>query len=300
MTRALVLGGGGPVGIAWETGLVVGFARQGIDLREADFVVGTSAGSAVGAQVALGHDLGLRAEKDYVAIDPGAGSDPASSSGPANPGADAMMGLMTAMEESAAHEGTPDEARAIIGRFALSQQTAPEEAFLGYFADLAEEDFPDGYACTAINAETGEFVVWDRAAGVPLQAAVASSCSVPGIFPPITLAGTRYIDGGMRSGLNADVAVGHDLAVVVSCMATSIPGVEDPRLERMRRQRSDEEAVLTAAGGRVHQIDPGPAFLEVSGMGMFLMDSSRGPAAYAAGLQQASDEAGRLREAWNA
>lgn len=303
MTRALVLGGGGPVGIAWETGLVVGLARAGIDLRESDLVVGTSAGSAVGAQVALGRDLATRAERDYAPTEPRGGEggrDASDSSGPRNLRAGPMKGLMKAMEESVAHDGTPEEARAIIGRFALSQETAPEAAFLRAFDHLADEEFPDGYACAAIHAETGEFVAWDRAAGVSLQAAVASSCSVPGVFPPITIDGSRYIDGGMRSTLNADLAVGHDLVVVVSCVPSSLPGVEDPRLERMRQQRKAEEAVLTDAGGHVHRIDPGPAFLEVSGMGMFLMDATRGPAAYAAGLEQASGEAEGLLEAWSA
>lgn len=54
MTRALVLGGGGPVGIAWESGLVAGLAEEGIDAGQADLIVGTSAGSAVGAQLAMG------------------------------------------------------------------------------------------------------------------------------------------------------------------------------------------------------------------------------------------------------
>jgi NTE family protein len=314
MTRALVLGGGGPVGIAWETGLVVGLAREGVDLTANDFVVGTSAGSAVGAQIALGHDLAVRGEKDYGArsveatADPTdaepidvdtTDADPPGASTPADPGTSPMLALMAAMEESAAHPGTPEEARAILGRFALAQQTAPESAFLGFFADLADEDFPDGFACTAIHAHTGEFVVWNRESGVPLQAAVASSCSVPGIFPPITIDDAPYIDGGMRSGLNADVAAGHDLVVVVSCMASSIPGVEMPRFERMRAQRAAEEAAIVDAGGAVHNIDPGPGFLEVSGMGMYLMDASRSPAAYAAGLEQARTEAPRLREVWS-
>jgi NTE family protein len=304
MTRALVLGGGGPVGIAWETGLVVGLAREGVDLAANDFVVGTSAGSVVGAQIALGHDLEVRAEEQYgarseappeTAADAGEAQE---SSGPSGPGTDQMMALMAAMEESAAHPGTPEEARAIIGRFALAQETIPQDTFLGFFADLAGEEFPDGYACTAIHAHTGEFVVWKRESSVPLQAAVASSCSVPGIFPPIDVGGAQHIDGGMRSGLNADVAAGHDVVVVVSCMATSIPGVEMPRLERMRQQRAAEEAAIAEAGGAVHNIDPGPGFLEVSGMGMYLMDPSRTPAAYAAGLEQARTEAPRLREVW--
>ena len=57
MTRALVLGGGGPVGIGWEAGLLVGLARNGLDLRKADAVVGTSAGSVVGFTLASGGDL---------------------------------------------------------------------------------------------------------------------------------------------------------------------------------------------------------------------------------------------------
>src|SRR6478609_2302313 len=55
-TRALVLGGGGPVGIAWESGLVAGLAQAGVDLGQADFTMGTSAGSFVGARLALGAD----------------------------------------------------------------------------------------------------------------------------------------------------------------------------------------------------------------------------------------------------
>ena len=56
-TRALVLGGGGVAGIAWELGLLSGWAGEGVDVREADLVVGTSAGSVVGAQLRLDGDL---------------------------------------------------------------------------------------------------------------------------------------------------------------------------------------------------------------------------------------------------
>ena len=56
MTRALVLGGGGPVGIAWESGLLNGLADGGVDASNADFIMGTSAGSFVGARLAMGHD----------------------------------------------------------------------------------------------------------------------------------------------------------------------------------------------------------------------------------------------------
>src|SRR5438045_1769616 len=62
MTRALVLGGGGPVGIAWESGLLAGLAQAGVDLGKADFIMGTSAGSFVGARLALGAETAKLAE----------------------------------------------------------------------------------------------------------------------------------------------------------------------------------------------------------------------------------------------
>ncbi len=55
--RALVLGGGGVVGVAWETAVVRGLLEQGVDLRQADLIVGTSAGSLVGTRLAAGQDL---------------------------------------------------------------------------------------------------------------------------------------------------------------------------------------------------------------------------------------------------
>src|ERR1700744_1531192 len=55
--RALVLGGGGVTGIAWETGLIAGLAGLGIDLAAADVIIGTSAGSLVGTDIACGQDL---------------------------------------------------------------------------------------------------------------------------------------------------------------------------------------------------------------------------------------------------
>lgn len=54
---ALVLGGGGITGIAWEIGILAGVARAGVDLTDAEVVVGTSAGSVVGAQVTNGVSL---------------------------------------------------------------------------------------------------------------------------------------------------------------------------------------------------------------------------------------------------
>src|ERR1700679_4055862 len=52
---ALVLGGGGAAGNAWQIGIIAGFAEAGIDMNEAaDLVIGTSAGATAAAQVRSG------------------------------------------------------------------------------------------------------------------------------------------------------------------------------------------------------------------------------------------------------
>ena len=79
MSKALVLSGGGPVGIAWETGIAAGLAAEGVDLRTADFILGTSAGASVGAQIALGRDLGPLVERYRARVQepPSEGADAA-------------------------------------------------------------------------------------------------------------------------------------------------------------------------------------------------------------------------------
>ena len=69
---------------------------------------------------------------------------------------------------------------------------------------------------TAVDAETGEFRTFDRDSGVPLLQAVAASCAVPGVYPPVTIDGRRYVDGGMRSAANADLAQDYDRLVVLA------------------------------------------------------------------------------------
>ncbi len=284
MSRAVVLGGGGPVGIAWESGLVAGLAQQGIDLGAADRIVGTSAGSVVGARLALRHEI--------TPPEAPAARERSSDAGAAGRGdsmATRMAGLMEAMTSAAAHRGTPEEARAILGRFALEQRTAPEESFVGWFGDLAGEPWPSSYGCTAVNARTGEFVLWDAAAGVDLQRAVASSCSVPGVFPPITIGADRYIDGGMRSPLNADVVAGAEVVVAISVVPTTAPGAVRP----------GELDALRDTGGALEVVDGDAALLELTDGGMRLMDPALGPAAYELGLALAQHVAERVDATWN-
>lgn len=284
MSRALVLGGGGPVGIAWESGLLVGLATAGVDLSAADLVLGTSAGSNVGARVRLGEDLSTVV--DGVAVSRvGEHVD-------STPGESPMMArieaLLVAQREAAALEDE-EAARAHIGAFALSVDVGPEERFLALFDNFADAAWPEGFACTAIDAVSGEFVVWEQRSGVPLRSAVASSCAVPGIFPPITIDGRRYYDGGLRTATNADLATGHDAVVVISCMSREMPG----------STLVAEVEGLREGGARVELVEPDQPFLELSGGGLNLMDASLAHDAYAMGLALGQLSAERLGQIWS-
>ena len=289
--RALVLGGGGPVGIAWEAGLLAGLAGGGADLAGANYILGTSAGSFVGAQLAMG-----RKASDLTAAILAETGRPHVPRAKAEAPPD-LSPLMEMMRQTRLGVRDPAEVRREIGAFALAANTMSEEAFIATFgrtmATASPSAWPsDAFACTAIDALTGEFVVWNAAAGVGMTQAVASSCSVPGVFPPITIKARRYIDGGMRSGTNADLAKGHDLTVVI---ALRLGG--DTDLGRATQDQLDEEiACLRDAGGRVELITPDAACQ--SAFGPNLMDGSRRPAAARAGLVQGEALAAQVRAFW--
>lgn len=269
MKRALILGGGGVVGIAWETGILSGLADAGLDVRDADLVVGTSAGSLVGARIAAGFDPREPA--------------PASPEGVPLPEGGPDLAMLGRVFErwTQAEKATP-ELCAELGSFALEARTVSEERFIAAtggslgLAGWPERDF----RVTAVEAETGRFRLFTRAEGVDLEPAVAASCAVPGMFPPITVAGRRYVDGGVRSGTSADAALdlAPDLVLVVApvCRRTAVFGALAERcLQEERRQ-------LAAVGAQVVVVLPEDD--EVAAFGPNLMDPARAGAARAAGV----------------
>jgi len=296
MTRALVLSGGGPVGIAWEAGLLAGLEENGVELGAADFILGTSAGSFVGSQLAMGKKAtdmaaAILAEANRVSSAVAAGSRPNSGGAP-------NLGLLfQKMQEARSGQRDPQEVRREIGQFALEAKTMDEESFIRSFGRQLSEAQADvwpakGYACTAVDAETGAFVVWNAEAKVGLARAVASSCSVPGVFPPITINGRRYIDGGMRSGSNADLATGHELVVVVGLRT----GGDEAAAAQARAPLEKEIQVLRDAGARTELILPDDA--SVAAFGANLMDGRARPAAAQAGIEQGRALAAALKGVW--
>lgn len=278
--RALVLGGGGPVGVAWEAGLLAGLLDEGVDVRRADYVQGTSAGSIVGSAVAMGVDLNLLAEaqRSAASVTPGA-------SGP--PDLTPLLAFMARMPPT----GEPSlELRQEIGAYSLSSKTMSEDAFVDMIGKgLAPGAWPEHYVCTTVDAETGEFRLWRKEDGVELARAISSSCSVPGIFPSVTIKGRRWMDGGMRSSISIDQASGCRKVLAVAV----IPAIA--RAWLMPRFEAEAGAVRTA-GGEMLLIAPDDASTEAFGPN--LMDGSRRPATMEAGRAQGRREAARLKGWW--
>jgi NTE family protein len=283
-----VLGSGGLIGIAWQAGLLAGLAEAGVDLTEADFIVGTSAGSFVGAQIAMG--------KEPIALAESILNVGLTTSGSlAKPDFTAFIDKMA---EAVSGKRRLREVRAEIGKWALESPTISEETFIAVvshlFNELGDDAWPQrNFACTAVDALTGEFVVWKKESGADIRRAVASSCSVPGVFPPITINGRRYMDGGTRSATNADLAKGYDTAIVI--VVSGAAG--DPKMVEQFRERLTKELVtLRESGTKVELILPDAASVQL--LGSNLMDPGRSAEAALAGLAEGNKKAAWLREVW--
>jgi NTE family protein len=273
MSRAaLVLSGGGLLGVGWELGVLRGLQDGGVDMGRFERVIGTSAGAIAGAIVASGAPL------EAVAPNPERDRQAASILQQMNPEA---LGPVFAVLMAG---GDPDPARrAQVG--AIARQTQVRE---GLFVKLIGQylpavPWPRPLVITAVDVDDGAFVWWGANAGVPMVRAAAASSSLPGIFPPVTIAGRRYMDGAVRSPTSADLATNSDVVVIVAAPSRS---------EQSDRQIAAETADVRAAGGAIVEIRPdaesGAAF------GADAMDSSRQPLVFEAGLRQGRAAAGDL------
>jgi NTE family protein len=263
--RALVLGGGGVAGIAWTTGLLLGLSEHGVDLRTAELVVGTSAGSAVAAQ--LGSGLSLKDLFDRQV-------DPAQQTRELAPNARLFELFERALVTA---NSLPDRAEHIrhIGRWALDAPTVTEEERRAVIAErLPSHAWPNSMLLiVAVDTETGETKTFDRLSGTNLIDAVSASCAVPGIWPPVTIDGRRYMDGGARSSDNADLALGYAHTVIVSPMGTARPEVTGESLEQ-------QVEILKSAGGKTYVVEPDEASKGAIGLNP-LAPETRIPAANA-------------------
>jgi NTE family protein len=274
--RALVLGGGGVTGVAWEIGLLHGLAERGADLSTADLFVGTSAGSVVAAQLTGGTTIG-----DLYA------HELADTTGDTNAtiGSKVLLGFVLA----ALWPGDRARGRARLGRAALKARTVPEsERRTAIASRVRRDDWPAArLLIPAVEAQTGEVKVFDSASGASLIDAVAASCAVPLVWPPMTVGDRRYVDGGVRSVANVDLARGYERVVVIAPLTAAA----------RRADRPAAQAAALGPGVRTAVISPTDAAL--TAIGRNPLDPARRAPAARAGLAQAAEVIDRVRAAWD-
>ncbi|MGY1452171.1 patatin-like phospholipase family protein [Streptomyces sp. SS8] len=277
--RALVLGSGGHAGGAWQVGMLAGLAAAGVELADADTVIGTSAGAVVGARLAAGeHPEELHRRQSRAA-----GPKEAGPRARITPGA--ALGFLRAQ----LGRRTPEAVARRLGRMALRASTSSEEEVLEAIAALLPvRQWPDALRVTAVDAHTGALGTFHSGSGADLLRAVAASCAMPGLWPPVALRGRWWIDGGVRSTTNADLARGHRRVVVLAPLPRAFgPG---PRAERLA-------ARLRAEGAEVALLVPDAAARRE--LGRNPLDASRREACARAGRAQAAACARAVAGLWH-
>lgn len=276
MTRAVVFSGGGRAGATWMLGLIAGLHAIGVDLADADLIVGTSAGARVGTQLATGtvdqaidacRSARLPVARTYASL-----LD--------------FQAAATSIRAGAAD--APEAARRIaaLGPLGPGLASAAErrDEIAAYIPVRTWPGKP--LKICAVDADTGCRVVFDAGSGTSLLDAVTASGALPGIYPLAEINGRRFANGGAYSLYSADLAAGHDVVVVIS------PIPLNPYL------RGKLDAELTALGDCDSHViladDPSLAAMPVADM---LLASAQIPA-LDAGMAQAAREAGSLRSVW--
>ena len=270
-----MLGGGGVTGIAWEIGLLLGLAEHGIDLTEAETLVGTSAGSVVGALVACGEDL----EEMYASQF----ADP-SGEEVAKMGA----GIIARFALAYLTPGSPSRKLRRIGRLAMRARTGDETERVEVIRSrMGERSWPDRrLLITAVDAGSGEPAVFDKNTGVDLVRAVSASCAVPLVWPPVVVNGRRYVDGGMRSPNNADLARGASHIVVFAPIVASYNRATRVDTQLARLGRRVAWSVIAPDGEAAHAVNAN------------MLDPRHRAQSARAGRQQARRVLDKVRAAW--
>lgn len=298
----LVLGAGGTVGQAYQAGVLAAIEQDlGWDPREADVIVGTSAGSITGALLRLGvpaADLAAWAVEAPLSADGRPLEDLLGGERPHFP----PMTLRTFLRPP--RLPSPALMRSIVRRpwrfrpsVALMTLLHPGSVDLTRYGDQLDRMCAKGwldrlYVCAA-RRDDGRRVVFGRpgAPTAPPSLAVAASCAIPGYFRPVEIDGVEYFDGGVHSATNATV-LRHDdldLVIVVSPMSAASgtrPHLDTPLRRAMSRQLQREARQLRKAGMAVVMFEPGDHSLRVMGVNMMAPD--RGERT----VQQAFIEAG--------
>lgn len=283
MRRGVVFACGGIVGYAWSLLAAHRYEQMtGVDLRRAEILMGTSAGSILATELAAGLSTGeLIAQLEATQR---AGASAPRSSLPPRPRLRwSSLPLVAA--------GLRGKVAPHVALFGLVPDGGGDSAMLSRAVDRivpagrwVASEHP---AClvVAVDCATGERVAFGRAPAPAASAreAVAASCAIPGWCAPVEIGGRRYLDGGLASPTSLDLLAGDHLdeVVVFSPMTSARPapaGSLPERFERgMRRLMTKtldrEVARVAATGTRVVRFEPTAHELHL--MGPNFMDSRR-------------------------
>lgn len=287
--RALVLGGGGSAGNAWLIGVIAGLSGGGLDVTGADLVIGTSAGATAAAQIAGASPTDL-----LTAI---LDAPPPHRNGPIRPMAPMTPGMNHLERTNAIIAASSDLAdmRRRVGADALELAAAAGDSARMRWretvaARLPRRRWPEHTVhLTAVDADTGEPVVFDRDSGIDLIDAVAASCAGG---PAYGIGDRRYIDGGYRrSSENADLAAGSERVLVLSPL-----GGRTRHPTEWHSDLATQIEELEAGGSSVEKILPDGDSLTAFGDNM--MSPATRPPAARAGYAQGRHVAGHLAGFW--
>jgi len=278
---ALVLAGGGVAGISWELGVLLGIQQASPELAakvldESVTLIGTSAGAAVAAQLAGGAPL-------QELVDAQLSEETAEVFVSINL---AEFGAMMAGAMGAAT--SPEDSRRRLGQIALNADTVPTAVRRAAIEGrLTVKSWGDrDLRLTAIDAESGELRIFDRTSGVSLIEAVDASCAIPGIWPVVEIEGHKYMDGGMRTLANADLAAGHDPILIL------VPGLpEGPMGAPISQAELD---ALAPARVKIVYADPA----SITAFGFNPLDPAVRPAAALAGIEVGRRVAAEVADSW--
>ncbi|AFA72566.1 patatin-like phospholipase family protein [Gordonia polyisoprenivorans VH2] len=258
MATAIVLGGGGLVGIGWMTGVLAALEEAGaLRLGDAAAVIGTSAGSAVGTAIL---QSGSAADQFDIMVRASRRNDELTPEG------DVASALEAFFEVASSGAPRAERARRFVELSHTHAGTEPGRRRAAVRGRYTSEIWPENLQITALR-EDGELTVFtaeERAvpdgarsvAGVDLTDAVTASCAVPGIWPTVTIGGAEYIDGGSFSPTNAHLAAGFDEVIVIAPMLDDPDTVTPQVATVLCAARVITPSQRSAAGFGTNPLDP--------------------------------------------
>jgi NTE family protein len=289
MMRGMVLGAGGVLGFAWSVGALHALREtMDFDPRDADVLVGTSAGSVTAALLGLGVsvDALVRHQQGIpMPADPALNFDYDNGTGGYLPPRPSLrLGSPRLLAHSIRH---PRDVNATTALSAVLPRGRGSLAPIGRLvADLRGDEEWTGHRATwiaAMDFATGHRVVFGRDHRALLDQAVMASCAIPGWYAPVEIDGRCYVDGGPVSVTSVDLLepLGLDEVYVIAPMASLDPDHPDSmaaRLERRYRAAVTRRVLrevegIQATGARVIMLAPTAADLAV--IGANLMDHRR-------------------------